>query len=56
MSQTHVDPKVQDKTTKEIRRDLQLAMKECLEDNSNTLEKIWKVQLLSAELIKWIML
>lgn len=54
MAQTHVDPKEQDKTTKEIRVELIIAMKNCIENP--TLENTWKVQVLSAELIKWIML
>lgn len=63
MPQNRVSKSVQDSTVKEIRRDLQLAAQDFLqesykdvEDSSKELHALYKLNVLSQELIKWIVM
>ena len=63
MPQTKVSKSVQDKTIKDIRKDLQLAAQNFLqeshkdtEDSSEELHSLYKLSVLSQELIRWIVM
>jgi len=63
MPQTKVSKYVQDKTVKDIRKDWQEAMKDFTELSSDEynnsfdeLHALYRVQVLSQELIKWIVM